>query len=200
MLRMGLIVAAFASVGVGSAASAQPGDEFDKLFAGTPWQIIDGVETREIKLKGNVIVLQERVGGEIHTITEDRSGHGAVMCVLQYYLVLLAMNEICHINDDEIHSSLMSAVSRIGKFAERNSIEPVTQREIVDRAESVGAQTLKQAVADNSLARLEQDCADPQGFGGAFSELRKMGAGKLIEEQVDVLLSVERPAVDGPCY
>ncbi|WP_370673571.1 hypothetical protein [Pleomorphomonas sp. PLEO] len=197
---MGLIVAALASLGIGSAASAQPSDEFNKLFANTPWQIVDGVETRELKLKGNVIVQQERVGGEIHTMTEDKSGHGAVMCALQTYLLFLAMNEACHINDDETRSSLMSAVSRIGEFAERNSIEPVTQREILDRAEGIGAQTLKQAIADNSLTRLEQECTGPQGFGEALSELRKMGARKSLKEQVDDLLSVERPAVDGPCY
>ncbi|MCM5559888.1 hypothetical protein [Pleomorphomonas sp. JP5] len=197
---MGFFIAVLAGLGIGSAASAQPSNEFDKLFANTPWQIIDGVETRELKLKGNIIVQQERVGGEIHTITDDRSGHGAVMCVLENYLLLLAMSEVCHINDDEMRSSLMSAVSRIGEFAERNSIEPVTQREILDRAESVGEQTLRQAISDNSLARLKQDCTGPQGFGEAFSELRKMGTRKFITEQVDDLLSVERPAVDGPCY
>lgn len=122
------------------------------------------------------------------------------MCVLQDYVLLLAMSEICRINDDDMRSSLMSAVSRIGEFAERNSIEPVTQREILDQAEGIGAQMLKQAIADNSLARLEQECEGPQGFGETFSELRKMGARRLFKEQVDNLLSVERPAVKGLCY
>ncbi|WP_026792877.1 hypothetical protein [Pleomorphomonas oryzae] len=199
MFRMGVIVAVLASLATGGVASAQPRDEFNELSASTPWQVVDGVETREFTLKGKVIVQQERIGGKVSTMTEDRSGRGAVMCVLETYVMLLAANEVCQINDDETRSSLMSAISRIGEFAERNSIEPITRREIVSRAESAGEQALEAATADSHLAQLKQQCTGPQGFGEAFLQLRKMGVSKLFKEQVDDLLSVERPAVMGPC-
>lgn len=199
MFRMSVIVAGFASLAIGSVASAQPRDEFNELSASTPWQVVDGVETREFTLKGNVIVRQERLGGKISTMTDDRSGHGAVMCVLQTYVMFLAANEVCQINDDEIRSSLMSAISRIGEFAERNSIEPITQQEIIDAAEGDVAQALA-ATADHSLAHLKEGCVGPQGFREAFSELRRMGGSEFLTKQVDDLLSVERPAVSGLCY
>ena len=199
MLRMGLIVAALASLGISTAASAQPRDEFNELFASTPWQIVDGVETREFTLKGNVIVQQERIGGKISTRTDDRSGHGAVMCMLQTYIMFLAANEVCQINDDEIRSSLMSAISRIGEFAEWNSIGPITRQEIINAAEGDVAQALS-AATGHPLAHLKEGCVGPQGLREAFSELRRMGGSEFLTKQVDDLLSVERPAVSGLCY
>lgn len=195
LTRIGVIVAILATLGMSSAALAQPRDEFNALSARTPWLVVDGVETRKFELKGGVVVEQQRVKGEISTMMMDVSGHGAVRCVLQTYVLLVAVHDVCHINDEKWRSLLMSTVSRIGEFAERNAIEPVTKSEIVAWAE----ESAKEASAHNSSSEIEQMCSSPDGFGQAFLKLREMGESKFVAA-VDDLLSVERPAVLNPCY
>lgn len=195
MFRRGVIGAVLASLAIGSAASAQPRDEFNKLSANTPWRVVDGVETREFKLKGKVIVQQERVGGEVRTMARDMSGHGAVMCGLQTFITFVIINDVCRVNDTKWRSLLISAIGRTGEFAERNAIEPVTRDEIVARAE----QDVEQAAVKASADEIKQVCTEPGGFGEAYSYLREEGEAKFVA-QLDDLLSVERLAVLNPCY
>lgn len=195
MSPMVMTVAVLASLAICGAASAQPRDEFNKLSASTPWRVAEGFEAREFKLRGEVIVQQKRVGGEVHTITSDMSGHGAVMCGLQTFITFVIINDVCHVNDTKWRSVLMSAIGRIGEFAERNAIETVTKDEIVAKAE----RDVKQAVVEASAEEINQACTEPHGFSEAYSHLRKEGKAKFLA-QIDNLLSVERPAVHEPCY
>jgi hypothetical protein len=194
-LRKRLILAVLATLGVGSVALAQPRDEFNALSARTPWKVVDGVETREFKLTGGINVEQQRVNGKTSTMMMDVSGHGAVRCALQTFITFVIVNDVCRVNDTKWRSVLMSAVGRIGEFAERNAIEPVKKGEIVARAED----SIKQAAVNTSAEEIKQACTEPRGFVEAYSILREMGEAKFVA-QVDDLLSVERPAVLNPCY
>ncbi len=195
MSRLGLIVAVLASMVISSRAWGQPRDEFYELSARTPWRVVNGTETREFRLMGEVIVQQERDGGEVRTLARDVSGHGAVMCGLQTFITFVIVNDACQVNDTRWRSVLMSAIGRIGEFAERNAIEAVTRDEIVAKAE----RDVKQALADSSAEEIKQACAEPHGFSEAYSHLRKEGEAKFVA-QINDLLSVERPAVLEPCY
>ncbi len=130
---------------------------------------------KSIELPGGVTVSD---GGQTAI---DHSGHGGVLCGWMLYSELKNYADNCKTDIDRTHAEeLNRAVERVDAFIVANSLAPVTRAEVEALRNQIPA-----------------DCETPElktMFDGY-----KSGPPEKLNQMVDGLLSVPRPAVMEPC-
>jgi hypothetical protein len=130
---------------------------------------------KSIELPGGVTISD---GGQTAI---DHSGHGAVLCGWMLYSELKNYADKCKTDIDKTHAEeLNKAVDRVDAFIVTNSLTPTTKAEI-----------------ETWRGMIPTACEKPElktMFDGY-----KAGPAEKLNQMVDGLLSVPRPAVMNPC-
>ncbi|WP_145750376.1 hypothetical protein [Nitrospirillum amazonense] len=157
-----------------------------------------GNETREITYAGGVVARQWRDGsGKPQTVMEDRSGHGAVLCLREIYVALREGLDTCRQDGDEALRRFMDeGLQQIDDFVVANSLTPVT-KDALKAAEEARLKKQRDGAALRGLEAQAKICAggDAQRMLGG---LRSASLDKLRAE-LAAALSVPRPPVFSPC-
>ncbi|MEA1652060.1 hypothetical protein UAJ10_23980 [Nitrospirillum sp. BR 11164] len=128
---------------------------------------------------------------------EDRSGHGAVMCLRELYIGLREGLDLCRQDgDDALRRFMDEGLDQIDDFVVANSLTPITK----DALRATEETRLKKQRDDAALRGQEAQakiCAggDAQRMLGG---LRSASLDKLRAE-LAAALSVPRPPVFNPC-
>jgi hypothetical protein len=94
---------------------------------------IDGSEHTTIRLPGGVSITRITRDGKSRYLEMDESGRGAVMCIWEIYVALLAQMRVCSVADDGFEEELTRALDRMNDFIVANSLSPVTKNDAEDR-------------------------------------------------------------------
>ncbi|MGJ5029075.1 hypothetical protein ACQR1I_19710 [Bradyrhizobium sp. HKCCYLS2038] len=185
-----VLVLSFAISLASYAAAAAQGVSFDAIAAWPGAQITtttnnDGSEVKVVKLPNGVVFRQERRNGKTLTFGNDTSGHGAVMCSWNIYVIVAAALEICpEFRNEPLKTDLAGAIDMINDFIVANSLSAVSKAELEQRAASV-RKDVPQLCRSDSVA-------------GMIKAFGSMSHDKFTTSVAD-LLSVPRPPVTNPC-
>ncbi|TWB38755.1 hypothetical protein FBZ91_10683 [Nitrospirillum viridazoti] len=157
-----------------------------------------GNETREITYAGGVVARQWRDGsGKPQTMVEDRSGHGAVLCLREIYIGLREDLDICRQDgDDALRRVMDEGLDRIDDFVVANSLTPITK----DALRATEETRLKKQ-RDAAALRGPEAQAKICGGGDAQRMLGGLRSASLdkLRAELAAALSVPRPPVSNPC-
>ncbi|MBB6251481.1 hypothetical protein [Nitrospirillum iridis] len=156
-----------------------------------------GNETRRIDYPGGVVAQQVRRGGKVQTLVEDRSGHGAVLCLRMIYLGLREGLDVCRQEGDGPARAFMDeALDQLDDFVVANSLRPVTK----DSLKMDEAQRLKKVQAE-AARRGPEAVAKGCASGDALRMLGGVRKASLdgLRSDLAAALSVPRPPVMNPC-
>lgn len=160
------------------AIAAQPGAQT------TTTMNKDGSEVTIVKLPNGVVFSRVRRNGETQTFGNDLSGHGAVLCSWQVYVVVASVLEICpEYRNEQLKADMADAIDRINDFIVANSLFPVSKAELEKRAASM---------RESRLCERGGPAAEMLKSFGSMSHDKRMSG-------VADLLSVPRPPVMNPC-
>ncbi|WP_040846500.1 hypothetical protein [Nitrospirillum viridazoti] len=157
-----------------------------------------GNETREITYAGGVVARQWRDGsGRPQTVMEDRSGHGAVLCLREIYVAVREGLDICRRDGDEpLRRFMDESLDQIDDFVVANSLTPITK----DALRATEETRLKKQ-RDDAALRGQEAQAKICGGGDAQRMLGGLRSASLdkLRAELAAALSVPRPPVSNPC-
>jgi hypothetical protein len=192
------------ALGTSCQGSASSNDEalFDQLAKQPGAQVReeiapDGSLEKDILLPSGVAFTRRQLGDKVSNFDEDRSGHGAVLCVWSLYIALSVTLEACgKRQDDELRQHLAAAIDKINDFIVVNSLTVVTKDDVERRVQQSRAAHWKQ-VAAVSAEEVKGSCVygDAARMIAAFSAQKVEGRREALEK----LLSVPRPPLLNPC-
>lgn len=145
----------------------------------------DNGEVIEVTFSGPVIYSKE--GDAILSI--DNSDFGAVWCNWEMYNAIVQITDKCFQGVSEFKEDINNVETRLDEFIIRNSLFPVTQKELSERRLDVLKKMESDAVCETDTAKWAEEM---------FSKLfeNKMA----LKEGVEKLLSIDRPPVTNPCF
>ncbi|MEM1163579.1 MAG: hypothetical protein AAGJ28_21820 [Pseudomonadota bacterium] len=153
-------------------------------------------QSRGFSLPGDVWIFEIKEPTRTYSISEDRSGKGAVICLYWIYTGIRDVIDACSDIDSELAEALDDANARIENFVLENSLLPVTDAQIMQ-----GRAALKrrhfQSVGATETKRVQ--CLGTES-GRSFAQmLTHYGSEAELKAEVDKLLSIPRHPVNGPC-
>ena len=169
--------------------AAEPGAQVTRNKVGE-------VETVELQRAG-VMIRSTRQGGKVQVTEEDRSGHGAVLCIWSIYIELRSSLDVCFQGKyPGLRVDLDGAIGAMNGFIAANSLAPLSA-EAVGTAVTAHEAAAQAAAANTAPGRLPRMCDSPDL--GQMAAMMARASHDDMQKTVTDLLSVPRPPVMNPC-
>jgi len=169
--------------------AALPGSEVTRRTEGD-------AEILEIRRAG-VVFTRVRRGDKVQTLSEDRTGLGAVACVWHLQVAIKSFLDVCFPDQhQDIKAEVSNAIDQINEFIIANSLAHDTQAGL-DAAISAEAAKARTAISNIPADQVKERC-ELSHMASALKWFERT-TRESRDQSIKELLSVPRPPVINPC-